>query len=72
MASYYDLALGVRRRIEHHDHATASGKVAGENMAGARKPYVYQPFFVRSGVRLKTAEGDGRWHLIDVEVVEEG
>ena len=37
VASFYDPTLG-RRREEHHDHAAVSGRLAGENMAGARKP----------------------------------
>lgn len=45
VASYYDVVLGVRRRVEHHDHAVSSGKLAGENMTGAGKPYYYLPFF---------------------------
>jgi programmed cell death 8 (apoptosis-inducing factor) len=44
VASYYDAVLG-RRRVEHYDHAQASGAHAAKNMLGARKPYTYQPFF---------------------------
>lgn len=33
-ACFYDVSLG-RRRIEHHDHAVQSGRLAGENMTGA-------------------------------------
>jgi programmed cell death 8 (apoptosis-inducing factor) len=40
-ACFYDVKLG-RRRIEHHDNAVISGKLAGENMVGARKPYTHQ------------------------------
>jgi hypothetical protein len=43
-SSYHDIALG-RRRVEHYEHAIVSGKVAGENMTGARKPYKHQPMF---------------------------
>lgn len=43
-ACFYDLKLG-RRRIEHHDHAVVSGRLAGENMAGAGKPYWHQSMF---------------------------
>ena len=32
-ASFYDVRLG-RRRVEHHDHAIVSGRLAGENMTG--------------------------------------
>jgi len=44
VSSYHDIALG-RRRVEHHDHAVVSGRAAGENMAGARKPYTHQSMF---------------------------
>lgn len=44
VASYYDAVLG-RRRVEHYDHAAASGRQAGLNMAGARRPYTYTPMF---------------------------
>lgn len=43
-ACFYDPKLG-RRRIEHHDHAVVSGRLAGENMTGARKPYYHQSMF---------------------------
>lgn len=33
-ACFYDVQLG-RRRVEHHDHAVISGRLAGENMTGA-------------------------------------
>lgn len=33
-ACFYDVNLG-RRRVEHHDHAVVSGRLAGENMTGA-------------------------------------
>ena len=32
-ACFYDINLG-RRRVEHHDHAVVSGRLAGENMTG--------------------------------------
>lgn len=35
-ACFYDQRLG-RRRVEHHDHAVVSGRLAGENMAGQSK-----------------------------------
>lgn len=38
-------ALGRRMRIEHWDNALNQGKAAGRNMAGAREPYTYQPYF---------------------------
>lgn len=34
VACFYDATLG-RRRVEHHDHAVASGRLAGHNMAAA-------------------------------------
>lgn len=43
-ACFYDTKLG-RRRIEHHDHAVVSGRLAGENMTGAGKPYLHQSMF---------------------------
>ena len=44
VASFYDVTLG-RRREEHHDNAVVSGRLAGENMAGAKKHYNHQSFF---------------------------
>ncbi|XP_031836753.1 apoptosis inducing factor isoform X2 [Nomia melanderi] len=43
-ACFYDIRLG-RRRVEHHDHAVVSGRLAGENMTGAKKPYLHQSMF---------------------------
>ncbi|XP_069070092.1 apoptosis-inducing factor 1, mitochondrial isoform X2 [Pleurodeles waltl] len=43
-ACFYDIKLG-RRRVEHHDHAVVSGRLAGENMTGATKPYWHQSMF---------------------------
>ncbi len=39
-----DPVLGPRR-IEHWDNALNQGKHAGRNMAGAREPFTYIPFF---------------------------
>lgn len=36
VACFYDQKLG-RRRVEHHDHAVVSGRLAGENMVGLSK-----------------------------------
>ena len=36
---------GTLARVEHFDHAYASGNAAGANMAGADQPYRYIPFF---------------------------
>ncbi|XP_048779085.2 apoptosis-inducing factor 1, mitochondrial-like [Ostrea edulis] len=44
VSCFYDIKLG-RRRIEHHNHAWVSGKLAGENMTGAAKMYRYQSVF---------------------------
>ncbi|XP_061189197.1 apoptosis-inducing factor 1, mitochondrial-like [Saccostrea echinata] len=44
VSCFYDIKLG-RRRIEHHNHAWVSGKLAGENMTGAAKMYRYQSIF---------------------------
>lgn len=41
---FYDAKLG-RRRVEHHDHAVVSGRLAGENMTGSGKPYSHQSMF---------------------------
>lgn len=35
-ACFFDMKLG-RRRVEHHDHAVVSGRLAGENMVGKSK-----------------------------------
>ncbi len=35
-ACFFDIKLG-RRRVEHHDHAVVSGRLAGENMVGKSK-----------------------------------
>ncbi|XP_073820858.1 apoptosis inducing factor isoform X2 [Musca autumnalis] len=41
---FYDPLLG-RRRVEHHDHSVVSGRLAGENMVGKKKPYAHQSMF---------------------------
>lgn len=38
-------ALGQSMRIEHWDNALIQGQWAGRNMAGAREPFTYQPYF---------------------------
>lgn len=43
-ALYPDPILG-RRRVEHWDNARNQGKQAGRNLAGAKEPYAYMPFF---------------------------
>jgi len=34
-----------RRRVEHHDHAVVSGRLAGENMTGASRRFLHQSMF---------------------------
>ncbi|MFZ5525017.1 MAG: NAD(P)/FAD-dependent oxidoreductase [Pseudomonadota bacterium] len=56
-------ALGQQMRIEHWDHALNQGKCAGLNMAGAREPFIYQPFFFSDLFELgyeATGEVDSR------------
>lgn len=38
-------ALGKQTRVEHWDNALNQGKQAGRNMAGAKQPYTYMPYF---------------------------
>jgi programmed cell death 8 (apoptosis-inducing factor) len=44
VASFFDYKYG-RGRVEHHSVADAMGKLAGQNMAGARKLYKHRPYF---------------------------
>jgi NADPH-dependent 2,4-dienoyl-CoA reductase/sulfur reductase-like enzyme len=44
VAFFPEANLGPRR-IEHWDNALNQGKHAGRNMAGAREPFTYMPFF---------------------------
>jgi NAD(P)H-nitrite reductase large subunit len=44
-ANFPYLALSSQMRVEHWDNALNQGKQAGRNMAGAREPYSYMPFF---------------------------
>ncbi|XP_052078132.1 apoptosis-inducing factor 1, mitochondrial-like [Mytilus californianus] len=44
VASFYDYKYG-RCRVEHHNTADSMGKLAGQNMAGARKLYEHKPYF---------------------------
>jgi 3-phenylpropionate/trans-cinnamate dioxygenase ferredoxin reductase subunit len=37
--------LGKQTRIEHWDNALNQGRWAGRNMAGAREPFTYMPYF---------------------------
>ena len=39
VANYVDPLFGKRRRVEHWGHAEYTGQLAGQNMAGARRPY---------------------------------
>jgi NADPH-dependent 2,4-dienoyl-CoA reductase/sulfur reductase-like enzyme len=43
--AYFPAAHLGPRRIEHWDNAASQGKQAGRNMAGAREPFTYIPFF---------------------------
>jgi len=45
IASYWDQALGRRRRVEHEDNANTMGRYAGRAMAGQQEPYLHLPFF---------------------------
>lgn len=38
-------ALGKQTRVEHWDNALTQGKWAGRNMAGAKEPFTYMPYF---------------------------
>jgi len=38
-------ALGQQARLEHWDNALKQGNQAGQNMAGAHKPFTYMPYF---------------------------
>ncbi len=44
VSCFFDPRLG-RRRVEHHDHANVSGRLAGENMAGSHKRFDHQSMF---------------------------
>ena len=46
VSCFFDPLLG-NRRVEHHDHAGVSGRIAGENMSrrGARASYSHQSMF---------------------------
>jgi NADPH-dependent 2,4-dienoyl-CoA reductase/sulfur reductase-like enzyme len=44
IAFFPEANIGTRR-IEHWDNAASQGKQAGRNMAGAREPFNYMPFF---------------------------
>jgi NADPH-dependent 2,4-dienoyl-CoA reductase/sulfur reductase-like enzyme len=39
VANYFDPVFGKRRRVEHWGHAEYTGQLAGQNMAGERRPY---------------------------------
>lgn len=45
VASFPNVGLNIRRRVEHEDNAVSQGRRAGENMAGPKKPYLHLPFF---------------------------
>jgi 3-phenylpropionate/trans-cinnamate dioxygenase ferredoxin reductase subunit len=45
VAEFPLLALDLRTRLEHEDHARMHGNAAGANMAGANQPYSHIPMF---------------------------
>lgn len=45
VASFWQPALGGRRRVEHEDNAKTMGRHAGRVMAGEPAPYEHLPFF---------------------------
>ena len=45
VAEFPYLALHMRTRVEHWDHAIQHGRAAGANMAGANQPYTTLPMF---------------------------
>lgn len=45
IASFPSPSLEKTVRVEHWNNAQVQGKHAGENMAGANKPYTYVPYF---------------------------
>ncbi len=45
VANFFNPALDKRLRVEHEDNANTMGERVGKNMAGAREPYDYLPFF---------------------------
>jgi NAD(P)H-nitrite reductase large subunit len=44
-AFFHYYALNQQMRIEHWDNAVIQGAWAGRNMAGAREPFTYMPYF---------------------------
>lgn len=62
VASFFDPVLQRRWRSSLLDHAVETGKLAGFNMAGARKPYLALPSFrarIRGGGAAIDLEGVG-------------
>jgi NADPH-dependent 2,4-dienoyl-CoA reductase/sulfur reductase-like enzyme len=45
VANFFHSALGKRMRVEHEDNAIRMGKLAGQNMAGAKEAYAHVPMF---------------------------
>ena len=45
IAEFPYLALGMRTRVEHWDHASHHGRAVGANMAGAEQAYDHLPLF---------------------------
>lgn len=63
-ACFYDVSLG-RRRIEHHDHAVQSGRLAGENMTGASE-YIPTKYIT---VMLRRIDINAMLRQIDINVM---
>ena len=45
VAAFHSVELGKYMRVEHEDNANTMGRLAGQNMAGAPKPYRHLPSF---------------------------
>jgi NADPH-dependent 2,4-dienoyl-CoA reductase/sulfur reductase-like enzyme len=45
VAAFHDVAMGIRRRVEHEDNALSMGAMAGRSMTGDPAPYDHTPFF---------------------------
>lgn len=59
--SFHDPKLG-RRRVEHHDHAVVTGRLAGANMSSE------DTLSYRRGVLARKCTGKGIWHPENLKV----
>ncbi|MCG7309613.1 NAD(P)/FAD-dependent oxidoreductase [Brachybacterium sp. ACRRE] len=71
IAEYPDAILG-RTRIEHVDHARASGDAAGRSMAGDDAPYDHTPYFYSailgtSWEAIGSVRAELRTHEVDLD-----